>query len=107
MTDDDDESGAVGGMIGRGNRCIRRKPAPVSPCPPQIPYANQARTRAAAVAHRLLYATLHTSHKEHIRGFCTILRIKKAHSQHSIEQLLVSVTMQYNGVQLYNKFTPT
>jgi hypothetical protein len=47
--DDDDECGAVGGMIGRGNRRILRKPAPVSLSPPQIPYVNQARTRAATV----------------------------------------------------------
>jgi hypothetical protein len=33
------ECGAIGGMkIGRGNRSIRRKPAPAPPCPPQIPY---------------------------------------------------------------------
>jgi hypothetical protein len=31
---DDDECGAVGGMIGRGNRSTWRKPAPVPPCPP-------------------------------------------------------------------------
>jgi hypothetical protein len=36
---DDDECGAVGGMrIGRGNRSTRKKPAPVSLCPPQIPH---------------------------------------------------------------------
>jgi hypothetical protein len=29
--DDDDEREAVSGMIGRGNRCTRRKPAPVLP----------------------------------------------------------------------------
>jgi hypothetical protein len=35
---DDGDYGAVGGMrIGRGNRSTRRKPAPVSLCPPQIP----------------------------------------------------------------------
>jgi hypothetical protein len=33
-----DEYGAFGGLsIGRGNRSIRRTPAPVSHCPPQIP----------------------------------------------------------------------
>jgi hypothetical protein len=36
---DDGDCGAVGGMrIGRGNRITRRKPAPVSLCPPQIPH---------------------------------------------------------------------
>jgi hypothetical protein len=36
--DDDDECGAVGEMSGKGNRNTRRKPAPVSLCPRQIPY---------------------------------------------------------------------
>jgi hypothetical protein len=35
---DDDECGAVGGMIGRGNRSTRRKPAPGPLCLPQIPH---------------------------------------------------------------------
>jgi hypothetical protein len=36
--------------IGRGNRSIRRKPAPVLLCPPQIPHVlTRARSRAAAV----------------------------------------------------------
>jgi hypothetical protein len=35
----DDECGAVGGMrIGKENRSILRKPAPVPLCPPQIPH---------------------------------------------------------------------
>jgi hypothetical protein len=35
----DYEDGEFGGMIiGRGNRSTRRKPAPVSLCPPQIPH---------------------------------------------------------------------
>jgi hypothetical protein len=29
----------IGGMIGRGNRSTRRKPAPVLLCPPQNPHA--------------------------------------------------------------------
>jgi hypothetical protein len=33
---DDDECGAVGRMIGRGNRSTRRKTAPVTPCLSQI-----------------------------------------------------------------------
>jgi hypothetical protein len=45
------ECGAVGGMrIGRGNRSTRRKPAPVTLCPPQIPHdLTWAQTWAAAV----------------------------------------------------------
>jgi hypothetical protein len=47
---DDDEYGAVGGMSGRGNRSTRRKPAPVLPCPQQIPHVlTWAQTQAATV----------------------------------------------------------
>jgi hypothetical protein len=36
----DYDDGEIGGMmIGRGNRSTLRKPAPVSPCPPQTPHA--------------------------------------------------------------------
>jgi hypothetical protein len=36
---DEDDCGAIGEMkIGRGNRSSRRKPAPASLCPPQIPH---------------------------------------------------------------------
>jgi hypothetical protein len=36
----DYDGGEIGGkMIGRGNRSIRRKPAPVPLCPPQTPHA--------------------------------------------------------------------
>jgi hypothetical protein len=31
----DYDDGEIGGMIGRGNRSTRRKPAPVLLCPPQ------------------------------------------------------------------------
>jgi hypothetical protein len=41
--------GEIGGMIGRGNRSTRRKPAPVPLCPPQTPHVARTRTRAAAV----------------------------------------------------------
>jgi hypothetical protein len=34
---DDDESGAVGGMIGRGNQSIQRKPVLIPLYPPHIP----------------------------------------------------------------------
>jgi hypothetical protein len=34
---DDDDCGTAGGMIGKGNRSTRRKPALVPLCPPQIP----------------------------------------------------------------------
>jgi hypothetical protein len=48
----------IGGMIGKGNRSTRRKPAPVPLCPPQIPQAASTRTRAAAVGSQRLTAEL-------------------------------------------------
>jgi hypothetical protein len=45
----DCDYGEIGGIIGRGNRSTRRKPAPVPLCPPQTPHAARTRTRAAAV----------------------------------------------------------
>jgi hypothetical protein len=53
---DDDECGTVGVMIiGRGNRSIRRKPAPLPLCVPQISYElTWARTRAAVGSWRLI-----------------------------------------------------
>jgi hypothetical protein len=52
----DDECGAVGGMIGKGeNRSTRRKPAPMSLCPPQIPHdLTRARTRAITIGWDIL-----------------------------------------------------
>jgi hypothetical protein len=55
---DDDECGAVGGMIGSGNRSTLKKPAPVLLYPPQIPHdLTQARTQIAAVGSRRLSAS--------------------------------------------------
>jgi hypothetical protein len=55
---DDDDCGAVGGMIiGRGNRITRRKSVPAPVCPPQIPHdLKWAGTRAAGVGSRKLTA---------------------------------------------------
>jgi hypothetical protein len=50
----DYDYGEIGGMIGRGNRSTRRKPAPVSLCPSQAPHAALTRTRAAAVGSQRL-----------------------------------------------------
>jgi hypothetical protein len=44
----DYDDGEIGGMIGRGNRSTRRKPAPVPLSPPQTLHAARMRTRAAA-----------------------------------------------------------
>jgi hypothetical protein len=52
----DYDDGEIGGMIGRGNRSTRRKPAPVPHCPPQTPHAARTRTRAAAVGNQRLTA---------------------------------------------------
>jgi hypothetical protein len=46
----------IGGMIGRGNRSTRRKPAPVPLCPPQTPHAARTRTRVAEVGSQRLTA---------------------------------------------------
>jgi hypothetical protein len=53
----DYDDGELGGMmIGRGNRSIRRKPAPMPLCPPQTPHAARTRTRTAAVGSQRLTA---------------------------------------------------
>jgi hypothetical protein len=44
-----------GGMIGKGNRSTRRKPAPLPRCPPKTPHA--ARTRTGAVAAGIHWLT--------------------------------------------------
>jgi hypothetical protein len=49
--------GEIGGMmIARGDRSIRRKPAQVPLCSPQIPHAALTRTSAAAVGSQGLTA---------------------------------------------------
>jgi hypothetical protein len=60
IDDDDEECGAVGGMIiGRGNRSTRIKPAAAPLCPPLIPYDHtRARTRPGKPeTNRLSYGT--------------------------------------------------
>jgi hypothetical protein len=52
----DYDDGEIGGMIGRGKRSTRRKPAPVPHCPPQNPHAARMRTRSAAVGNQRLTA---------------------------------------------------
>jgi hypothetical protein len=52
----DYDDGEIGGMIGRGNRSTRGKPAPVPLCPPQTSHAVQTRTWASAVGSQRLTA---------------------------------------------------
>jgi hypothetical protein len=52
----DYDDGEIGGMIGRGNRRTRKKPAPVPRCPPQTTHVARTRTRAAAVGSQRLTA---------------------------------------------------
>jgi hypothetical protein len=63
----DYDDGETGGMIGRGNRSTRRKPAPLPLCPQQTPHAARTRTPTAAVGSRRLtvWATArpHLSHR--------------------------------------------
>jgi hypothetical protein len=46
--------GEIGGMISKGYRSTRRKPAPVQLCPPRTPHTAWTRTRAAAVGSQRL-----------------------------------------------------
>jgi hypothetical protein len=57
-TPGDYDNGEIGGMIRRGNRSTRIKPAPVPLCSPQTPHAARTRTRAAAVGSQRLTAEL-------------------------------------------------
>jgi hypothetical protein len=60
------DDGVVGGMnyFGRGNQSTRRKPAPTTLCPPQIPLdETEARTRAAAVGRQRLTASVRPNNK--------------------------------------------
>jgi hypothetical protein len=58
---DDGDCGAIGGMkSGRETRSTRRKPAPVSLCPPQIPHdqtpvSNPGRRGGKPATNRLSY----------------------------------------------------
>jgi hypothetical protein len=54
----DYDNGEIGGMIGKGNRSTRRKPAPVPLCLQQTPHAARTRTRAAALGSQRLTAEL-------------------------------------------------
>jgi hypothetical protein len=61
-----DETRAVGGfIIGRGNRGIRRKPAPEPLCPPQIPYdLVWDRRRAAEMRNQQYFSQTAENHTQ-------------------------------------------
>jgi hypothetical protein len=65
---DDGETDRV--MIGRGNRSTRRKPVPVSLCPPQTPHALPGRESGPhggkPVTNRLIYGTAPVSMVTHV-----------------------------------------
>jgi hypothetical protein len=52
----DCDDGEIDGIIGRGNRSTRRKPAPVPLCPPQTPHAARTLIWVAAVGSQRLTA---------------------------------------------------
>jgi hypothetical protein len=52
--------GEIGGIIGRGNRSTRRKPAPVPLCPPQTPNALPGRGSEKPATNRLSYGTVNS-----------------------------------------------
>jgi hypothetical protein len=58
---DDYDVGEIGGMIGRGNRSTRKKPAPMPLCAPQTPTccpdANPGRRGVKPAANHLSYGT--------------------------------------------------
>jgi hypothetical protein len=57
----DYDNGEICGMIDRGNRSTRRKPAPVPLCPPQTPNAARTRNRTAAVGCEMLLLAVDAS----------------------------------------------
>jgi hypothetical protein len=60
----DYDDGEIGGMIGRGTRSTRRKPAPVPLCPPQVSHAagtgNPGRCGGKPATNSLSYGTAFT-----------------------------------------------
>jgi hypothetical protein len=63
----DSDNGEIGGIIGRGKRSTRRKPAPVPLCPPQTAHAARTRSRVAAVGSQRLTSELR--HGLNIRNY--------------------------------------
>jgi hypothetical protein len=74
----DYNDGEIGGMIGRGNRSIRRKPAPVPLCPPQTPTfcpdANPGRRGGKPAINSLNYGTAYEGKQEIVDNSVIILQ---------------------------------
>jgi hypothetical protein len=85
----DYDDGEIGGMIGRGNRSTRRKPAAVPLCPPQTPHAVRTRTRTAAVGSQRLTAS--ATARPSLRGCTNVTSSanKKFTSAHLNRQFVV------------------
>jgi hypothetical protein len=77
----DDECGAVGGMrIGRGNRSIQRKTAPVLLCPPETPNdlgSNPGRRCWNSVTNRLSCGTAYIQYYYQVMSALYLLFSKK------------------------------
>jgi hypothetical protein len=69
---DDDECGAVGGMISKENRSIRRNPALVQLCPPQIPHDLTQATAVGRQRLTVLYP-IHNCRCENLKSYITTL----------------------------------
>jgi hypothetical protein len=75
----DYDDGEIGGMIGRGNRSTRRKPAPVPLCPPQIPHAcpdaNPGRRGGKPETNRMSYGTARFSELKRFMRYATSRKV--------------------------------
>jgi hypothetical protein len=67
----DYDHGEIGGMIGRGNRSTRRKPAPMPFCQPQTLDANPGRRGGKRATKHLSYGTAYAAMLQHKNCFKT------------------------------------
>jgi hypothetical protein len=93
-----DYDAEIGGMIGRGNRSTRRKPAPVPLCSLQIPHAARMGTRAVAVGTQRLTAIVNHNQCDVLRP--TILFVSNDHKQINVKHPLMQSYLQRLSQQL-------
>jgi hypothetical protein len=109
------EDGEFGGMNGRGNRSIRRKPAPAPLCPPQIPLDQTwDGTQAAAVGSQRLTASAMARPELAITvrlGVAHISKFRKDNYKHSLWTMYSYFTPFphfllgfFKGTGIYNPF---